>query len=64
VLPEDASVWIDSEFRGTAREAGRLTLAPGRHQVEIVRPGFRSETRDVDVRAGSSVSLRIDLERP
>ena len=64
VVPDDASVWIDSEFRGTARAVGQLTLAPGRHQVEIVRPGFRSATRDLDVRPGASVSVRIELERP
>jgi hypothetical protein len=64
VLPDDASVWIDNEFRGTARDVGRLTLAPGRHQLEIVRPGFRSTTREIELRPGASNSLRIELERP
>lgn len=64
VMPDDASVWIDGAFRGTARGLGRLALPPGRHQVEVVRPGFRTTEREVDVRPGASVSLRIELERP
>ena len=64
VLPDDASVWIDGEFRGVAREMARLGLPPGRHQIEIVRPGFRTEAREVDLRDGASVSVRIDLTRP
>jgi hypothetical protein len=64
VMPEDASVWIDGEFRGTARELARLALSPGRHQVELVRPGFRTVTREVEVHPDGTASLRIELERP
>jgi PEGA domain len=64
VLPDDASVWIDGEFRGTARGLARLTLPPGRHQVEVVRPGFRTYTREVEVRPRETTSLRIELDRP
>jgi hypothetical protein len=64
VMPDDASVWIDGEFRGTARDLERLALSPGRHQVEVVRPGFRTATREVEVRRGATASLRIELERP
>ena len=64
VVPEDASVWIDSEFRGTARSVDRLTLGPGRHEIEVVRPGFRSTTREIQLQPGASNSLRIELERP
>jgi hypothetical protein len=64
VLPDDASVWVDGEFRGVARDLPRLALRPGRHQLEVVRPGFRTEAREVEVRANASVSVRIDLTRP
>ena len=45
VRPEDASVYVDDRFRGTAREARSLRLNPGRHTIELVRPGFAVERR-------------------
>ncbi|PYQ42343.1 MAG: hypothetical protein DMF77_13135 [Acidobacteria bacterium] len=62
VVPDDASVWIDGAFRGVAR--GLVRLAPGRHEVEVVRPGFRTATREIAVHPGTTASLRIELERP
>ena len=64
ILPPDASVWIDDEFRGSAQSLARLVLPPGRHRVEVVRPGFRTAVREVDLRPGVAVALRIELERP
>ena len=64
VVPDDASVWIDGAFRGVARGLARLALPPGRHEVEVVRPGFRTATREIAVHPGTTASLRIELERP
>jgi hypothetical protein len=63
VRPADSSVYVDGAFRGTAREAASLRLSAGRHRVEIVRPGFRTEEREVEVRAGETTQLEVDLER-
>ena len=64
VQPEDASVYVDGAFRGTGREAASLKLAPGRHRIEVVRPGFRTAESDVDVPAGETTRLKVTLERP
>jgi hypothetical protein len=64
VQPADASVYVDGQFRGTARQVGELELSPGRHRLEIVRPGFRTEDRDVEVEAGRARDLRVELQRP
>jgi hypothetical protein len=64
VRPGDATVYVDGEFRGTARETANLVLPSGSHRVEIVRPGFRTATREVDVRAGETQSIEVDLDRP
>ncbi len=64
VQPADASVYVDGAFRGTAREASSLRLAPGRHRIEVVRPGYRTAERDVDVPAGETTRLEVSLERP
>lgn len=63
VRPADASVYVDGAFRGTAREATSLRLPAGRHRVEIVRPGYRTDERDVEVTAGETTQLEVDLER-
>jgi hypothetical protein len=64
IVPEDASVWIDGEFAGPARELGRVTVPPGRHHIEVVRPGFRSHAEEVDLQPESVSTLRIELQRP
>jgi len=64
VEPEDASVYVDGAFRGTAREASSLRLAVGRHRVEVVRPGYRTAENEVDVPEGDTTRLRVILERP
>ena len=64
MVPDDASVWIDDEFLGVARDLARLPLPPGRHRLEVVRPGFRPAAQEVDLRPGTSTALRIELDRP
>jgi hypothetical protein len=64
VEPEDASVYVDGSFRGNGREAATLRLAPGRHRVEVVRPGYRTAEHDVDVAPGETKQLSVRLERP
>jgi hypothetical protein len=64
VQPEDASVYVDGAFRGTGREASSLRLAPGRHRIEVVRPGFRTAESEVEVPAGETTRLKVTLERP
>lgn len=62
VRPDDASIYVDGEFYGTARRAGIINLAPGRHRIEVVRPGRRTVEREVEIQAGRTETLAIDLE--
>ncbi len=64
VQPEDASVYVDGAFRGTGREAASLRLAPGRHRIEVVRPGYRTAENEVDVAPGETTRLTVTLEKP
>ncbi|HSD27586.1 MAG TPA: PEGA domain-containing protein, partial [Vicinamibacteria bacterium] len=64
VRPEDASVYVDDEFRGTARDTKFLTLRSGRHTIELVRPGFEVARRDVDVARGETSDVLVELKRP
>ena len=63
VRPGDASVYVDGEFRGSGRQSTNLRLRPGRHRIEVVRPGFRTVEREVEVRSGRNEDLEFDLER-
>jgi len=63
VNPPDASVYVDGEFRGAGRRVENLRLAPGRHRIEVVRPGYRTVEREVDVRPGEISRVEIDLGR-
>jgi hypothetical protein len=63
VSPDDASVYVDGRFYGTAREAGHLYLSPGSHRVEVVRPGYRTFEKDVEVSADGTTGLDVSLER-
>src|SRR6185503_8719095 len=56
VRPADATIYVDGQFRGTAGNTSFVALAPGRHTIEVARPGFRSERRTVDVREGDTTT--------
>jgi len=64
VRPEDASVYVDDEFWGNARETKFLTLRSGRHSIELVRPGFEVARREVDVVRGETSDVLVELRRP
>ena len=64
VWPADASVYIDGEFRGTGRQVRSLEMGAGSHRVEIVRPGFPTYHREVEIRGGRTESLQVTLEQP
>jgi hypothetical protein len=62
--PLDAEVFLDGGFLGPARVliARALPLAPGRHAVEIVAPGFRSYiTRFTTDPGAFPTTLRVTL---
>ncbi len=64
VRPEDTSVYVDDQFRGTAAEARALTLMPGRHVIELVRPGYKTERREVEVVAGRNPDVLVEMQKP
>jgi hypothetical protein len=62
VSPADASIYVDDESRGSGREVRRLGLSVGRHRIDVVRPGYRPVTREVEVAPGEARTLDIELE--
>ncbi|NNE66733.1 MAG: tetratricopeptide repeat protein [Pyrinomonadaceae bacterium] len=59
----DAKVWLDSIYRGTTDESGRLVIKPvsaGRHRIRILAFGFKEVDRPVTAR---QTSLRAPLKK-
>jgi hypothetical protein len=65
VEPNDAAVYVDDRFVGTAEEVNSLDrgvpLTPGKHRVTVSRPGFRDKTLDVTVETGQTQTLEVRL---
>lgn len=64
VRPEDASVYVDDQFRGTGRDSRSLGLSPGLHTIELVRPGYVTERRELRVETGGRYEVSVELQRP
>ncbi|HUL76605.1 MAG TPA: PEGA domain-containing protein, partial [Vicinamibacteria bacterium] len=63
VEPRDATVYVDGEYRGSARDLPSLRLPAGRHRVELARPGFQPLEKDFEVEADRTIDLRLSMER-
>jgi hypothetical protein len=67
VAPDDAAVYLDGRFlaRGDelARLHGAIPVAEGTHTIEIVRPGYESESLDIEVAGREPVDVTIRLQR-
>ncbi len=67
VEPADAAVYVDDRFVGTADELASMdkgiVVTPGKHTVTVSRPGYRDNSSDVDVAAGRSETVEVELEK-
>lgn len=53
---------VDGERVGTTPLSAPITLAPGKHAVSLIRPGYRSLHRDVQIGAGARGRLDAKLD--
>jgi hypothetical protein len=63
VKPADAAVYVDGIFRGNAEDVAELDIPPGKHRVDVVRPGYVTFKKDVVVGPGQAVEQRVELAR-
>ncbi len=67
VEPDDAAVYVDDRYVGTAEELGDLSrglrLSPGKHVVTAVRPGYGTKTVTVELKPGAAIDVVIELEK-
>ena len=57
----DAEVLVDGQRVGRTPLPGSITVPPGRRVVELRRPGYRSERREVAVDDGATGELAFEL---
>lgn len=65
VQPKRAAVFLDGRYVGHASELGGkfhyLLVAPGKHQIKIELPGYRTFETEVDVLQGQKSEVKTDL---
>jgi hypothetical protein len=67
ITPENAEVFVDGRFMGTAGEFGPnaepLGVPSGRRRIEVRASGYRTMTFDADVQSGQVIPFRGTLQR-
>ena len=65
VRPNDAAVYVDDKFAGTARDlnllGAGLPVSPGEHRITVTRPGYRDKTLRVNVEEKGRSRLEVTL---
>lgn len=59
--PDSADVFVDGTFKGNTPST--LKLASGKHTVKVTSAGYKDWEREIDVSAGSGVSLNAKLQK-
>lgn len=63
--PPDGAVYVDGRFAGSGSSLAEkgLRLEPGRHTLEVVKPGFAPYKNALDIRPGEKRHLTVELEK-
>ncbi len=64
--PSHAQVYVDDAFSGQTSEEGRLrvlSLTPGSHRLRLTHDGYHDSQRPVDLVAGQTASITVNLEK-
>ncbi len=67
VEPAAAAVYVDGVFVATGSELAMLhdalAVAPGRHRIEVMAPGYRSRVVEIDISQGDTKQVVVELEK-
>lgn len=66
VQPSTTEVYVNGRLRGTVDDFDgspqKLHLLPGLHKISLQTPGGQKVTREIDIRAGTELEIKLDLE--
>jgi hypothetical protein len=67
VEPADAAVWVDHKFVGSGADLSAssrgVPVEPGKHEITVARPGWGTETINVEVESGEIRRVRVSLKK-
>ena len=64
VSPTESSIYIDGKFWGISpanKKIENLRLKPGSYTLDVVKPGYRSYRKKLELNAGEDLKLVIKL---
>ncbi|MEM7582372.1 MAG: PEGA domain-containing protein [Acidobacteriota bacterium] len=62
VTPGDASIYLNGKFLGIASELPQaLAVPPGKHRLDLTRPGYVAQELEIDVSDGDTVEIERQL---
>ncbi|MFM8331644.1 MAG: formylglycine-generating enzyme family protein [Candidatus Methylumidiphilus sp.] len=62
--PKDAEVWVDGAFKSKDAAAAVVVVSPGKHTVEIRKPGMQSASRSIDIGEGVTEQMTPIVLQP
>jgi hypothetical protein len=65
IEPKEAAIYLNGKFWGISPESGtigNLRLEPGKYTLEVVKPGYQSIKKELEVK-DQALKLIIKLEK-
>ena len=66
VGPADSSIYVDGKFWGVAPEGGvinNFNLQKGKHRIEVLKPGYKTVQKNINVAGQKELKVIIKLEK-
>lgn len=58
-----AQIWVDGEFKGDSPPLTRLSMAPGRHTVELRNSGYKTVHLELQLKPGEELEVKHVFRR-
>lgn len=66
VSPVDSSIYLDGKFWGVVPDSGLISnfnLKKGKHKIEVLKPGYKTVIKIIDVKGKKDLKISIKLEK-
>jgi hypothetical protein len=67
IQPVDAAIYLNGKFWGIVPETGKienLKLKSGTYTLEVIKPGYKSSKRTIEIKGQKLIKITIKLEKP
>ena len=66
IQPAEAAIYLNGKFWGIVPETGKienLKLKPGTYTLEVIKPGYQSSKRTIEIESQKMIKITIKLEK-